>query len=119
MCSAGIREAIRRFGPGKERADVAFGVESGVARTVTARGWRQRPPISAFYGVVIAMYFSDHPPPHFHARYAEYEATVDIATGTLLSGALPPRAQRMVQDGPACTGPSSNPIGKGPLQKSH
>jgi phosphomannomutase len=27
------------------------------------------PRISAFYGIVIAMYFDDHGPPHFHARY--------------------------------------------------
>jgi hypothetical protein len=27
------------------------------------------PRISAFYGIVIEMYFGDHPPPHFHARY--------------------------------------------------
>jgi len=25
------------------------------------------PRIGAFYGIVIEMYFGDHPPPHFHA----------------------------------------------------
>jgi predicted metallo-beta-lactamase superfamily hydrolase len=29
------------------------------------------PRISAFYGIVIAMYYRDHHPPHFHAIYAE------------------------------------------------
>ena len=29
------------------------------------------PTISVFYGIVIAMFFNDHDPPHFHARYAE------------------------------------------------
>src|SRR2546423_5822976 len=28
------------------------------------------PGISAFYGIVITMYWRDHPPPHFHATYA-------------------------------------------------
>lgn len=32
------------------------------------------PRVSAFYRIVIAMYFDDHPPPHFHARYGEHEA---------------------------------------------
>lgn len=27
------------------------------------------PEISRFYGIVIAMYYNDHDPPHFHARY--------------------------------------------------
>jgi hypothetical protein len=25
------------------------------------------------------MFFNDHPPPHFHAQYGEFEATVEIA----------------------------------------
>ena len=39
------------------------------------------PQISAFYGIVIAMYFNDHVPPHFHAIYAGDEATINIETG--------------------------------------
>lgn len=27
------------------------------------------PTISMFYGIIISMYFNDHMPPHFHARY--------------------------------------------------
>ncbi len=27
------------------------------------------PEISRFFGIVIAMYYRDHQPPHFHARY--------------------------------------------------
>jgi hypothetical protein len=26
--------------------------------------------LSEFYGIVVEMYFADHPPPHFHARYS-------------------------------------------------
>ena len=38
------------------------------------------PRLSAFYGIVITMYFRDHPPPHFHAHYAEHEAVIAIET---------------------------------------
>ena len=33
-----------------------------------------------FYGILIRMFFNDHAPPHFHARYGEFEATIDIGT---------------------------------------
>jgi Domain of unknown function (DUF4160) len=36
------------------------------------------PEISRFYGIIIRMYPGDHPPPHFHAVYAEDEAFVEI-----------------------------------------
>jgi len=56
------------------------------------------PRISAFYGIVIAMYYRDHAPPHFHAVYGEYEATIVIATLSVLSGDLPGRALRLVTE---------------------
>jgi hypothetical protein len=56
------------------------------------------PRISAFYGIVIAMYFNDHSPPHFHARYAEYEAQINIHDGTILTGSLPRRAEALVRE---------------------
>jgi hypothetical protein len=56
------------------------------------------PRLSVFYGVVITMYFSDHPPPHFHARYGEFQAQIEIDTGDVLDGFLPRRAAGMVQE---------------------
>ena len=56
------------------------------------------PRISAFYGIVIAMYFGDHQPPHFHARYAEFEAQVAIESGAILHGYLPRRAHALVRE---------------------
>lgn len=56
------------------------------------------PTISRFYGIVISMYFSDHPPPHFHARYGEHKARISIASGQLLEGNMPRRALRMVEE---------------------
>jgi hypothetical protein len=56
------------------------------------------PRISAFYGIVIAMYYRDHSPPHFHAIYREYEAQIVIETLEPLAGELPARALRLVQE---------------------
>jgi hypothetical protein len=36
--------------------------------------------------------------PHFHARYADNEASVDIETLAIIAGELPPRAVRLVTD---------------------
>ncbi len=56
------------------------------------------PTISSFYGILIRMFFNDHAPPHFHAIYAEYEATIDIKTLSISSGNLPRRALELVLD---------------------
>jgi Domain of unknown function (DUF4160) len=56
------------------------------------------PTISTFYGILIRMFFNDHAPPHFHARYGEFEATIDIATFQILQGELPSRALKLVQE---------------------
>jgi hypothetical protein len=55
------------------------------------------PELSRFLGIIIAMYYRDHPPPHFHAIYAEHEATVNIATGEV-NGYLPGRVLGLVQE---------------------
>lgn len=49
------------------------------------------PVISRFLGIVIVMYWEDHAPPHFHAKYAGYEITVNILTG-VVEGRFPKRA---------------------------
>jgi hypothetical protein len=54
--------------------------------------------ISAFYEIVIEIYFRDHPPPHFHARYGGEEGVIAIATGELIAGSLPRRALRLVRE---------------------
>jgi Domain of unknown function (DUF4160) len=54
------------------------------------------PTICSFYGILIRMFFNDHAPPHFHARYGEYEATIDIDTLSVLEGELPRRALVLV-----------------------
>ena len=54
------------------------------------------PKISEFFGIAIYMYFDDHPPAHFHARYAEFEAVVQIDDLSVARGNLPPRALGLV-----------------------
>jgi Domain of unknown function (DUF4160) len=56
------------------------------------------PTISAFYGILIRMFFNDHPPAHFHARYGEFEATVAIETLEVMEGELPSRALILVRE---------------------
>jgi len=54
------------------------------------------PTISEFFGILIRMYFNDHPPPHFHAYYGEAEAVYTIQTLEVLEGGLPRRAHNLV-----------------------
>ena len=55
------------------------------------------PEISRFYGIIIGMYNVDHNPPHFHVRYNDYRATIDIQTGEV-EGRLPRRVLNMVYE---------------------
>jgi hypothetical protein len=54
------------------------------------------PEISRFYGIIIAMFYEDHNPPHFHARYCGAQAVIKIGDFTVLEGFLPPRALGLV-----------------------
>ncbi len=56
------------------------------------------PTISRFYGILIKMFFDDHNPPHFHAEYGEFKASIRIKDFTLLRGQLPPRALGLVME---------------------
>ena len=56
------------------------------------------PTISFFYGIAIQMFFDDHNPPHFHARYGTARAVVRISDGQIIAGELPPTAARMVKE---------------------
>jgi hypothetical protein len=55
------------------------------------------PELSRFLGIVIAMYYRDHAPPHFHAVYGEFEVTMEIETGKV-TGAFPKRALAHVRE---------------------
>ena len=53
------------------------------------------PEISSFYGIVISMYPGDHNPPHFHVRYNEYRAIIEIEN-EIVTGEMPNRALKFV-----------------------
>lgn len=54
------------------------------------------PTIARFYGIVIQMFWNDHAPPHFHARYGRAKALFRISDGRVIAGELPPTATDMV-----------------------
>ena len=56
------------------------------------------PVIARFYGIIIRMYFqqAEHNPPHIHAVYGEDVAALDIQTGGVIEGQLPPKALALV-----------------------
>jgi hypothetical protein len=54
------------------------------------------PEISRFFGIVIAMHYNEHEPPHFHARYGSDRAAIGVREMTLLDGHLPPRVFGLV-----------------------
>lgn len=51
--------------------------------------------MSRFLGIVIAMFYRDHEPAHFHTTYGEYEITVTIRDG-VVRGEFPRRALGLV-----------------------
>ena len=54
------------------------------------------PELSRFFGIVIAMHYNDHVPPHFHARYGSDRAAISVGDMTILEGQLPPRVLGLV-----------------------
>lgn len=56
------------------------------------------PEISRFFGIIISMFYDEHNPPHFHARYAEYKIVINIHSLQILEGNFPPRALGLVME---------------------
>ena len=54
------------------------------------------PEICRFLGIVILMYYTEHTPPHFHAKYGEYRGAFSINELKLIEGALPKRIISLV-----------------------
>ncbi|MDM9381495.1 DUF4160 domain-containing protein [Chlorogloeopsis sp. ULAP01] len=54
------------------------------------------PEISRFLGIIITMYYNDHPPPYFHVRYNQQKAIIDIETLSILEGKLSSRLLSLV-----------------------
>ncbi len=56
------------------------------------------PEISRFFGIIITLYYNDHPPPHFHVRYGKQKAIVSINPLTILKGELSNRTWNLVKE---------------------
>ena len=54
------------------------------------------PELCRFYGIIIRMFWADHPPAHFHAVYGEHEALIEILTSEIIAGSLPLGAHSLV-----------------------
>ncbi len=54
------------------------------------------PEISRFLGIVIAMYYKEHAPPHFHAKCGGQRASFSIQDLRLIEGKLPQRVVSLV-----------------------
>ena len=44
------------------------------------------------------MYYNDHAPAHFHAKYGGEQASIRIDNGQILNGELGPRALRLIDE---------------------
>ena len=56
------------------------------------------PEISRFYGIIIAMFYDDHNPPHFHARYGKDSVAIGIDSLQVLEGRINHRALGLVME---------------------
>jgi hypothetical protein len=56
------------------------------------------PEICRFYGIIVAIFYSEHNPPHFHALYGGHKASIGIRDLSIIDGSLPPRALGLVME---------------------
>ena len=56
---------------------------------------KKMPELSRFLGIKITMNWDDHNPPHFHAEYGSFKASIDL-DGNIINGYLPVSQKRCV-----------------------
>lgn len=56
------------------------------------------PTLTTIDNIKIDIYSREHPPPHFHAKYAEYEELIIIETLETYAGSLPKTQQKKAMD---------------------
>ena len=54
--------------------------------------------ISRFFGIIVRMYYDDHPPPHIHAEYQGNKAKIDFVGNVLLGNLRSNIALRLVRE---------------------
>ena len=60
-------------------------------------------------GIKIQFYNDEHPPPHFHAEYAEYQAMISIDALKIIEGRMPRSQLRKIV---ACAKPRTALLGE-------
>ena len=60
------------------------------------------PEICRFYGIVIAIFYNEHNPPHLYAKYGSDKVSIGIDGLTISDGSLPPRAMGLVIEWATC-----------------
>jgi hypothetical protein len=80
----------------------AGGTATGGRASLDVRhaGTPTMPSISAFYGLIVYMYFKDnkqHKLPHIHVRYSGEEVIVSIPDGDVLEGGIPSSKMKLLQ----------------------
>ena len=56
------------------------------------------PVLAGFNGIKIQFYADEHPPPHFHARYAEFIAQIALDDLRVIAVSLPTAQLRQVRE---------------------
>ncbi len=56
------------------------------------------PEISRFYGIIISIFYDEHNPPRFHARYGKDKVAIDIRSMEVLEGNISRRALKLVKE---------------------
>ncbi len=54
------------------------------------------PELCRFYGIIVRMFYADHPPPHFHAVYQGEQVEVSIDALEIIAGQMRRRALALV-----------------------
>jgi hypothetical protein len=56
------------------------------------------PAISRFYGIIISMFYDEHNPPHFHAKYDNENIVIEIQSFRILDGKVSSRALGLITE---------------------
>ena len=54
------------------------------------------PEICRFLGIIISMYYKEHGPAHFHAKYGENRASFSINELKIIEGKMPKRVVALI-----------------------
>jgi hypothetical protein len=70
-------------------------IEKGMIVLYSNGVWRllSMPEISRFFGIIIAMYYKEHAPPHFHVKYGGQRAAFAISDLEIIKRDFSPAEQ--------------------------